>query len=125
MVTPLNADGVRDAILTQGQSATEAAAFFWGNVTRLVQDSSKGALTVDSGKRIGVGAYKAGKDFSRGDVVCGTLCCVSMGCETVSSIVIWCPLPYKIVTVSALKATSIGLQRFRDLCAGDSSSPLC
>ena len=122
---PLNGLGVRDAILKQGKTAPEGAAYFWGNVTKGVQDSTKGALTVDSGRRAGVGTFKAGKDFARGDVMCGSLCCVSIGCEAVSGILVWCPIPGKIVTISALKATSVGCQKFRDLCATDPSSPLC
>ena len=122
---PLNGAGVRDAILNQGKTSTEGVAYFWGNVTKGVQESTKGAVTVDSGRRAGVGTFKASKDFARGDVICGGLCCVSIGCETVSSILVWCPIPGKIVTISALKATSIGCQKFRDLCAADPSSPLC
>jgi hypothetical protein len=122
---PLNGPGVRDAILEKGKTATEGAAYFWGNVTKGVQDTTKGALTVDSGRRVGVGTFKASKDFAKGDVMCGTLCCISIGCETISGIIIWCPIPGKITTVSVLKATSVGCQKFRDLCAADPSLPLC
>ena len=125
MSGPLNGPGVRDTILKQGKQATEATAFFWGNVTKGVQDSTKGALTIDSGRRAGVGTFKASKDFARGDAICGGLCCVSIGCEVTSGVLVWCPIPGKIVVVSALKATSIGCQKFRDLCAADPSSPLC
>ena len=125
MVRPLNGPGVRDAILNQGKKTTEGAAYFWGNVTQGVQDSTKGALTIDSGRRVSVGTFKASKDFARGDVICGGLCCVSIGCETIAGVLIWCPIPGKIITVSALKTTSIGCQKFRDLCAADPSSPLC
>lgn len=125
MGNPLNGPGVRDGILSQGKIMTEGAAFFWGNITKGVVDSGKGALTVDSGRRVGVGTFKASKDFARGDIMCGSLCCVSIGCEAVSGVLVWCPIPGKIVTISALKATSIGCQKFRDLCAGDPCSPLC
>ena len=125
MAGPLNGAGVRDAILDHGKSATESAAYFWGNITKGVQDSTKGALTVDSGRRAGAGTFKASKDFARSDVVCGSLCCVSIGCETVSGVLVWLPIPCKIATISALKATSMGCQKFRDLCAADPSSPLC
>jgi hypothetical protein len=118
MSGPLNGAGVRDAILSQKKSATESTAYFWGNVT-------KGALTIDSGRRAGADTFKASKDFARGDVMCGTLRCVSIRCEVVSGVLVWCPIPGKIVTVSALKATSVGCQKFRDLCALDPSSPLC
>lgn len=125
MAGPLDGPGVRDAILKQGKIAKEGTAYFWGNITKGVQDSTKGALTIDSGRRVGVGTFKAASDFGRGDVLCGGLCCVSIGCEAVSGILVWCPIPGKIVTVSVLKATSVGCQKFRDLCASDPSSPLC
>jgi len=48
MAGPLNGAGVRDTILSQGK------ATFWGNVTKGVQDSTKGALTVDSRRRAGI-----------------------------------------------------------------------
>lgn len=130
----LNDTSVRDRILKCRKTAslfkikdtnTEAATDFLGNFTKGVQDSAKGAVTVDSGRRAGVGTFKAGKDFARGDVMCGSLCCVSICCEAVSGILIWCPIPGKIVTISTLKATSVGCQKFRDLCAADPSSPLC
>ena len=121
----LNGPSVRDTILSQGKTSTEAATFFWANITQGVMDSSKGALMIDSGRRAGAGTFKASKDFARGDLVCGSLCCISIGCEAISGTLVWCPIPSKIVTLSALKATSIGCQRFRDFCAGDPSSPLC
>lgn len=88
MVRPLNGPAVRDAILNQGKRATEGAAYFWGKVTKGVQYSTKQALTVDSGRRAGVGTFKASKDFTRGDVMYGVLCCVSIGSEAVSGILV-------------------------------------
>lgn len=125
MVDPLNGLGVRNAILKQGKTTTEGAAYFLGNVTKRVQDSTKGAVIIDSGRQAGVDIFKASKDFARGDVMCRSLCCVSIGCEAVSGILVWCPIPGKIVTISAIKVTSLGCQKFRDLCATDPSSPLC
>ena len=125
MAGPLNGPGVRDAILKHGKSTTEAAAYFWGNVTKSVQDSTKGVVTVDSGRRMGVGSFKAGKDFARGDTLCGSLCCISIGCEAAAGILIWIPLPGKITTVATLKAISIGTQRYRDMCAADPFAPNC
>jgi len=121
----LNGAAVRDGILKPGKTTTEAAAYFWGNFTKGVQDSSKGALTVDSGRRAGAGIFKASTDFTKGDVMCGSLCCVSIGCETLSGVLVWCPIPAKIGVVSALKATSVGCQKFRDLCVANPSSTLC
>ena len=120
-----NGDAVRDTILKQGMKATEASAYFWGNATKAVQDSSKGALTAHSGKRIATTGFKATKDFGRGDSVCGTLCTVSACCETVSGVIVWIPFPGKICTLSGLKAISIGCERVRDLCAAEPSNPMC
>jgi len=125
---PLHGLDVRDISLVsleKGKSTKESMAYFWGNITQGVQDSTKGALTIDSGRRAGVGTFKASKDFARNDILCGTLCCISIGCEVVSGVLVWCPIPGKIPTISALKATSIGVQKFRDLCVADPSSPLC
>ena len=106
MIKPLNGAGVRYAILTQGRTVTEGTSYFWGNVTNSIQDTSKGLLMIHSGGRAGVGTYKAGKDFARGDA----LCCFSIGCETISGILVWCPIPGKITTLSTLKAVSMGCQ---------------
>lgn len=121
----LNGPGVRDAILKQGKTATEATAFYWGNLTKSIQDTGKAGVMIDSGKRAASGTFKATKDFTRGDAVCGTLCCISIGCEVSAGVLVWVPIPGKIATVAALKSTSVGCQRFRDLCAQDPSSPLC
>ena len=51
MVGPLNGPQVRDKLLMEGQKLAEGNAYFWGNLTKSVQDSSKGAITVDSSKR--------------------------------------------------------------------------
>ena len=104
---------------------TESTAYFWGNITKGIQETSKGALTIDSGKRAGTGIFKASTDFARGDTVYGGLCSVLVGCEVMVGVLVWCPIPGKIVTVSALKATLIGCHKFRDLCVADPSSPLC
>lgn len=120
-----NGDAVRDTILKQGMKATEASAYFWGNVTKGVQDSSKGTLTVHSGKRLATTGFKATKDFGRGDPLCGSLCTISACCETASGIAVWIPFPGKICTLSALKAISISCERVRDLCAAEPNNPLC
>lgn len=60
----MSGPGVRDSILTHGKTFTEGTAFFWGNVTKIVKDSIICALTVDSGRRAGVGTFKPTKDFA-------------------------------------------------------------
>jgi hypothetical protein len=126
MIKIPNGVGVRDRILVDGKTATEAAAYFWGNTTQITQDISKSAVTIDSSKRFATGTFKAAKDFARSDKVCGILCCVSVSCETISAILVWIPgIPGKIPVVTFLKSTSIGCQRFRDMCSADPSNPFC
>ena len=125
MVNPLNGAQVRDYILKQGYSATEAAAYSWGNFTEAIANTGKGVLTAQSGSRIGSGVFKATKDFGRGDIVCGSLCSISMGCETACAVITWLPIPGKFATIGVLKGISYGSTKFRDMCAADSSSPFC
>ena len=57
------------------------------------------------------------------DITCCSLCCISGGCETVSNVFVWLPIPCKFNAVSGLKAVSVGYQKFRDIfCAADSNS---
>lgn len=125
MVNPLNGPQVRDAILKKGYEVTESAAFFWGNTTEALANTGKGALTAQCGSRVGSGAFKATKDFSKGDILCGTLCSVSMGCEVACVVITWVPMPGKFTTIAILKGVSHGSTKFRDLCADDPSNPLC
>ncbi len=99
--------------------------FFWGNTIESLDNIGKGALTAQCGNRVGNSAFKATKDFSRGDIVCCTLCSVSIGCEVACDVITWVPMPGKFTTIAVLKAVSHGSTKFRDLCAGDPSNPLC
>lgn len=122
----LNGPAIRKTILNQGKTATESTAYFWGNITRAIQDTTQGSSTIYSGHRIGVSTFKASKNFVKKDVMCRSLCCISIGCEALSGVLVWCPIPSKVVTISTLKATSLGCQKFQDFCVADpSSSPLC
>ena len=125
MVNPLNGQQFRDLVLKQGYSATKAAAYFWGNITEGIANTGKGALTAQSGSRVGSEAYKATKDFTRGDVVCGTLCSISMGCETACIAVTWIPMPGNFTDIAILKGVSHASTKLRDMCAADPSNPSC
>lgn len=122
--TILNGNAVRDTILTQDIKATEANAYFQINVTKTVEEASKGALTVHSGRRVATTSFKATKDFGRSDSVCVTLCAVSACCETAFGIIVWIPFLGKIRTFSRLKAISIRCETVRDLCAVEPSNPI-
>ena len=89
-----------------------------------VQDSTKKALTVDSGRLADEVTFKSTKYFALWDTMYMGLCLVSVEYEVISGVLVWCQIPAKIVTVSTLKATSLGCQKFWDLCTADPSSPL-
>lgn len=55
----LNGTEVRDFILKQGYSETEATAEFWRNGIKGIANTGKPTLTVQSDSRIASGAYKA------------------------------------------------------------------
>ena len=111
MVNPLNDPQVRDA-----------AGFAWVNFPQAIANTGKGVLTAQCGNRIGSGAFKATKDFGRGDLLCGTLCSLSMRCEAAC---VWLPIPGKFCTIGILKGVSYGSTKFQDLCSVDPSSPFC
>ena len=118
-------EAAAETVITQGPDKIQGFGIFFGNLTKSLEDSSKGAFMVHSGKRAATTGFKATKDFNRGDPVCGTLCTISSSCELVSGVLVWVPFPGKIFTVSCLKSVSVGCEKIRDMCAADPSSPMC
>lgn len=116
---PLNGPQVRDYILKQGYTFLEATAYSLGNFTEAIANTGKGILRAQSGSRIGSGAFKATTDFSRKDIICGTLCSVYIECETACAVIIWLPIPCKFTIIGILKGVSYGSTKFRDMCAAD------
>jgi hypothetical protein len=106
-------------------TVSEASTYFYSSATKTVQDSTKGALTAYSSRRIATCGFKAAKDFSQNNRVCGTLSAISACCETTSILFIWVSFPGQICTVSGLKAISIGCERVRDLCVAEPNNPMC
>ena len=79
---------------------------------------TKGSVSCHSGARLGEVIFKGYSDLTRGDVPCSIFCGASGCFEFVSGIYVWIPFaPHKGIIVAFCKSTSIGLTRFRDLCA--------
>ena len=87
-------------------------------LSQVIKDYTKSLSMIDSGRRITSETYKAGKDFARGNNICRTLCCNSIGYEGISNLVVWCLISGVMVTVLTLKC-----KKLRGLCAEDPSSP--
>jgi hypothetical protein len=116
---------IAETVIEEGSSKAEGLGVFLGNLTKSIQDSTKGGVMVHSGKRAASSGFKASTDFSRGDPICGTLCTVSSCCEVVSGVIVWIPFPGKICTVASLKAVSVGCEKIRDMCAANPAAPGC
>ena len=75
-------------------------------------------MTAECGNRIESGVYKAIMNFAKGDVLCGTLCSISIRCEVTCTVITWVPLPAgKFTSIALLKGVSHGTRKFRDMCA--------
>ena len=84
-------------------------------IKRIFKETVSGVLTVECTSRGTMSAAKGTIDFSRGDVLCTSLCCVSTACEVLGIIWIWCPgVPAKTCTLAALKFVSSFSGKFRD-----------
>ena len=59
----LRNDGICDAILNQDKTAPERTAVFQINITTGVVESSKVAVPIDSGNRVGADTLKTGKNW--------------------------------------------------------------
>jgi hypothetical protein len=55
----VNGDVVRDTIIQQGMQLSESTGYIADNCTNAILDTSKGALTLHSGKWVGVATFKA------------------------------------------------------------------
>jgi hypothetical protein len=116
---------IAQTVVEEGSTKSEGIAVFLSNLTKNIEDSSKGAVTVHSGKRAAESGFKSVMGFSRGDPLCGGLCIVSAGCEVASAVMVWIPFPGKICTLAGLKAVSVGCERIRDMCVANPTAPEC
>lgn len=62
-------------------------------------DTTKGAVTIHSGTRVGTSIFKGAKDYTRGDVLCTDLYAALGICKTAASIIVWIPILGKICAV--------------------------
>ena len=69
--------------------------------------------------------FKASKNFVWADKICVDRCYVSVDFKVVSGVLIWRPVPTKMIAIAALKAIPMGCKGFRDRYDGYSTCPLC
>lgn len=93
-------------------NATEQAVQY----SEKIDQMSRGAVAIESGRALGSTAYKAAEDIARNDKVCAGACIVASACEVIagSSAMIKYPGAMKVYFVT--KAISVSCIRFRNLC---------
>jgi hypothetical protein len=81
-----------------------------------IDQMSRGAVAIESGRALGSTAYQAAEDIARNDKICAGACLVASVCEVVagSSAMIKYPGAMKVYFVS--KTISVSCIRFRHLC---------
>ena len=93
-------------------NATEQAVQY----SEKIDQMSRGAVAIESGRALGSTAYIAAEDIARNDKVCAGSCIVASACEVIagSSAMIKYPGAMKVYFVT--KAISVSCIRFRNLC---------
>ena len=81
-----------------------------------IDQMTRGAVAIESGRAIGSTVYKAAEDIARNDKICAGACIVATVCEAVAggSAMIKYPGAMKVYFVA--KTISVGCIRFRNLC---------
>ena len=81
-----------------------------------IDQMSRGAVAIESGRALGSTVYKAAEDIARNDKICAGACAVASACEIIaaSSALIKYPGSMKVYFVA--KTISVGCIRFRHLC---------
>jgi hypothetical protein len=101
----------------------EEISYMVGNATeksleyaQKIDQMSRGAVAIESGRALGSTAYQAAEDIARNDKVCAGACLVASACEVVAggSALIKYPGAMKVYFVA--KTISVGCIRFRNLC---------
>jgi len=93
-------------------NATDQAVQYGDKIDQM----SRGAVAIESGRALGSTAYQAAEDIARNDKVCAGACIVASTCEVIagSSALIKYPGAMKVYFVA--KTISAGCIRVRNLC---------
>lgn len=116
-------DGLARATQKVIEKAGTELSYMVGNATEQavhssdkIDQMSRGAVAIESGRALGSTAYQAAEDIARNDKVCAGACLVASACEIIagSSAMIKYPGAMKVYFVA--KTISVGCIRFRNLC---------
>jgi hypothetical protein len=117
----------KQSIARATQKAVETAgtefSYLIGNATEesfkyaeKIDQLSRGAVAIESGRALGSTAYKAAEDAARNDKLCTGVCLVASACEIVAGTSALIKYPGAMKVYFVAKSISVGCIRFRDLC---------
>ena len=122
MITP--GEQIRDKLIEKGTDAVKEAAYVAGNSTDSLGQSRnfiiKTGSVLEASKATGNLAFKASRDYSRGDPLCTGLCTVCLVCEITAIACSTCKfIPNRQNIWLASKGISRVCVEFRNNCAGE------
>jgi hypothetical protein len=93
-------------------NATEQAVQYGDKIDQM----TRGAITIESGRALGSTAYQAAEDIARNDKICAGACLVASACEVVAGTSAMIKYPGAMKVYFVAKTISVGCIRFRNLC---------
>jgi len=93
-------------------NATEQAVQYGDKIDQM----TRGAVTIESGRALGSTAYQAAEDIARNDKICAGACLVASACEVVAGTSAMIKYPGAMKVYFVAKTISVGCIRFRNLC---------
>jgi hypothetical protein len=116
-------EGVARATQKIFERAGTEISYMVGNATEKsleyadkIDQMSRGAVAIESGRALGSTAYQAAEDIARNDKVCAGACLVASACEVVAGTSAMIKYPGAMKVYFVAKAISVGCIRFRNLC---------
>jgi hypothetical protein len=105
------------------ENAGKEISYMVGNATEKsleyadkIDQMSRGAVAIESGRALGSTVYQAAEDISRNDKICAGACIVASACEIVAGTSAMVKYPGAMKVYFIAKTISVGCIRFRNLC---------
>lgn len=133
----INGEGVARAVQQGVESASRDSSYVIGNLTQrafgegnIVTKLTRSGATIETGKSLGLNAFKAFEDASENDQLCTGLCLVACLCEVIAGGSALLPYSGALKVYTVTKSISYGCINFRDKCReakgkGKSTLPGC
>lgn len=105
------------------ENAGKEISYMVGNATEKsldyadkIDQISRGAVAIETGRALGSTAFHAAEDIARNDKVCAGACLIASACEVVAGTSAMIKYPGAMKVYFVAKTISVGCIRFRNLC---------